>query len=615
MILKFWQGGGVQPPLVSYRPVMGTSTAPQPVAQEKPNQESKADLTDKDLLSLVKDLEGLPNDSQSIVTELQNFYIDEQISPSSTSNIAVRYLQILGRLKVANFSRMVFDAAYDVVNKNGGIDEFAISDRGQLVCVNNEGDFKLFTLEQLKENKDYKPLTNSELLHYRAYSPSMVNKDDILTIVKNGIGMESVTKMIKDIVGTLGTTEDSQEGYGKVKTGQLVQGLEEFAKAVQQASQEQGFDGTIHDLYKFKYLTKTQKDQAEAAISYVYRTLPINAKVLLKTKTDNGTDKEAIQLIETLIAAQINPTRHFDLDLVGGPTAKTSAKSTTSKDGTELSTSLPINVQKAIGGYEQSSVIDRGDGIQLSIKGTYYQQIKTPSGEPITGGSIASMLAESGLQSIVQNIKNITFGDQKLSPEQLSTIVYNNTGILRVNLPVNPDGSVRLSILEDYEKAEAELELLGNNATPRQIADIYKKYGLHDLLNADGTINIKKFAPFIVTEGYGSSNNGIGGSKYVYRVEDPSEQQLSLLESMGGDFDEYQWYNPADWKMIGGGYDRAYKGVIYIPITNNVVAGAYGANQKLDYDEALIQEGKYRRFISRANMNSNSADILNYKYE
>jgi hypothetical protein len=145
---------------------------------------------------------------------------------------------------------------------------------------------------------------------------------------------------------------------------------------------------------------------------YIYKTLPANAKTLLKTKTENGTDKEAIQLIETLIASQVNPTRHFELDLKAGPSAKQVGKASGSiKDDSDLKTSLPINVQKAIGGYEQNSVIDRGDGIQLSIKGTYYQQIKTPDGKPIMDGSIASMLAESGLQSIVKNMRNITFGD------------------------------------------------------------------------------------------------------------------------------------------------------------------------------------------------------------
>jgi len=47
----------------------------------------------------------------------------------------------------------------------------------------------------------------------------MANKNNILKVVKNGVGMETVTKVIQDAMNKLGTTQESNEGYGKVKTG------------------------------------------------------------------------------------------------------------------------------------------------------------------------------------------------------------------------------------------------------------------------------------------------------------------------------------------------------------------------------------------------------------
>lgn len=607
MILKFQQGGGAMPPLLTYNPVMTKGNTAAPVTPSEKKDDTQ-DLTDKDLLQLIDKLEGLPNDSQRIVSKLQNFLIDKQFSSVNSGTIAMQYLQILGDLKIANFNKKEYDAAYKIVSENGGIDELAISDRGQLVCVNAEGDFKLLTLDQLKEHEGYNALTNSELLHYRAYSGDLVNKNDILTIVKNGIGIETVTKLIQDVIDKLGTSEDVQEGYGKTKAGKIIQGLEDFAIATQQASGDGNFNGTVHDLYKFKYLTKSQKEQAEAAIAYIYKTLPKNAKTLLKTKTQNGTDNEAIELIQTLLASQFNPTRHFELDLKAGPTAKSVKNSSgDGKDDTELSTSLPLNIQKAIGGYEQSSVIDRGDGIQLQFRGTYYSQIKTPSGEPIINTSLQDMLAKSGLQSIVKNARNITFGDQKLIPEQLSKITYNNTGLVRANLPVNADGSVRLSILEDFEKAESEIKLL-SNLTEEQIAAIYKKYNLNDLLNADGTINRNKFAPFMVTEGYTTDTNGIRDSKFVYEVEDPTDLEVNLLEALGNDVDvDDGWY--AFWDAFGL-HDTVYKAAIYIPINYNAASAVYGANQKLDYEEAIMEEMKTREFEKLLKLNTTSANQL-----
>ena len=617
MIIKFQQGGAALPPLVSYQPVTVTGGATAGAATQTSKEASGSDLTDKDLLEMLEKLDGLPSDMAVLTKTLQNFYIDQQYSPfPNTSNIASRYIQTLNDMKVANFNKKEYDAAFELVSKNGGINEFAINERGQIYCINDKGDFKLLNVEQLKTNSGYTPLTNSELLYYRAQSPDMANKNNILKVVKNGIGIEMVTKTITDIISKLGTTQKTEEGYGKVKAGQIVSGMNDFMQAVKQASTEK-HNGTIHDLYKYKYLTKDQSEQANQAMTYIYSTLPENMKSLLKIKSGKFSDEGAKELMQTLVAAQIDNTKDFTLDLEGGPTAKSNAKSNgTTKDGTDLKTSLPLNVQKGIGGYIQPMIVDRGDGTEMNITGTYYQQLKTPEGKTITNTSLESMLADSGLQSIVKNINNITFGDQKLTNEQLANITYNNTGVIRANLPVNEDGSVRLDILEDFQKAEAEVELLGKNASTEAVASIYKEYGLDDLLNHDGSLNKKRFAPFIVTEGYTTENNGITNSSYVYKVKNPTEQQIDLIKkslTIGTgkdkevpDIDTFSWYNPFDWF----GVEDIYRAAIYIPINNNVNSAVYGADQELDYDEAHQQEIKYRNFEKASRMNSTSADIL-----
>jgi hypothetical protein len=41
--------------------------------------------------------------------------------------------------------------------------------------------------------------------------------------------------------------------------------------------------------------------------------------------------------------------------------------------------------------------VDRGDGIHMSVRGTQYNLITTPNGEPIMDTSLAGMLSKSGL--------------------------------------------------------------------------------------------------------------------------------------------------------------------------------------------------------------------------
>jgi hypothetical protein len=42
---------------------------------------------------------------------------------------------------MAKFYRSEYEKAYTKVNNNGGLNEYAINDRGKLVCANSEGDF------------------------------------------------------------------------------------------------------------------------------------------------------------------------------------------------------------------------------------------------------------------------------------------------------------------------------------------------------------------------------------------------------------------------------------------------------------------------------------------
>jgi hypothetical protein len=68
MIFKFQQGGAL-PPLVSYTPVMvqGPESAP---ASSSSKDTKGSDLTDKDLLEMLKSLDGLPSDTSVLIKQL-----------------------------------------------------------------------------------------------------------------------------------------------------------------------------------------------------------------------------------------------------------------------------------------------------------------------------------------------------------------------------------------------------------------------------------------------------------------------------------------------------------------------------------------------------------------
>ena len=620
MIFKFQQGGSTIPPLVSYQPIMitnGGASGTASTAGSSKSSEESSDLTDKDLLKMLKDLDGLPNDMQALTKALQNFYIDQQYSPSpNTANIASRYLQALQMMRTANFNRKQYDEAFNIVSSNGGINELAINEKGQLICVNKDGDFKYLKPEQLAQTTDYQPVTNSELLRLRAYSPELAGDNRILGVIANGIGIDSVIKYIKDSISNLGTTDTSQQGYISTQQGQIITGIQTLTKAIQTASQNGiKFDGTTQDLYQYKIINKTQKEQADAALKYIYTTLPENAKTLLKTRTDSGTDQDAQKLIATIISSQIDYTNQYDIELKAGKTAQKASKDTSgTKDSTEQETSFLSNIQQSIGGSTQGMTIDTGTGIQMTVEGSYYPQVTKPNGDAITDTSMSQMLADSHLMSLIKNNKSITYGDQKITPEQLKNITYNNTGVLRANLPIKSDGTVNLDLLVQYQQAEAEM-----NATndPQKRGEILKKYGLSDLLKSNGTPDEKKFGAFIVAEGYTTERNGIKKSDFVKYIKDPSDEQIDLIkrslttgtgkDKQTPEIDTFSYFNPLDYIF---GVDDIFKAAVYIPISSNQLTAITGANQHIDYDEAMNLEQKYQSFEKNINQRPTSADIL-----
>ena len=620
MIFKFQQGG-TTPPYVAYQPVIvsdkrTTATQEEAAAAKVASDADKGKLTSKDLYTMLKEkLKGLPSDVDAAMWKLQS--VEESLNldffHDFTSNIENKYLNALQTMNQLSFSREQYDKALDNVKSNGGLNEAAIDQYGQVYMTNGK-DYKLMSPEEAKQS-GWKQMTNQDLLYLRANDPNLSGKDEILNVVNNGIGISQVTKMIQDSIGNLGTNSNSETAYATTQQGQLIQGLNDFIKAAQETGQ---YDASIEDLYKAQIINKTQAQQASQAIAYIYKTLPQNAKSLLKTRTEGGTDKEALNLISTLVLSKTSEDKSFTADLEGGPTKKSMSKDANagSKDDTDMKTSLPLQIMQDMGESNVAPItIDKGDGIQMSVYGSFFSAVTDKKGDTITNTSLQNMLAQSGLQDIVKNVRNITFGDQKLTPEQLSKITYNNTGVVRAELPVNEDGTVKLSVLDDFNAAMNEIKGLGN-ASKEQVEAIKAKYHLDQYLKDDGTPDPKHTAPFILTEGYTTEKNGIEDTAYVKHIKNPTDDQIQLIkdsltvgtgkDAKVPDIDTFDWYNPFDWF----GTENIYKATIYIPISNNVGAAVRGGNQNLDYNEALKYEMKYRNFQKMNDAKTTSADVL-----
>jgi hypothetical protein len=68
---------------------------------------------------------------------------------SSSSDIASRYISLINKIKVAKFNRDEYNNAFNQLKGNGGLNEYAVTSEGYLLGANTEGDFQMFTPEEV----------------------------------------------------------------------------------------------------------------------------------------------------------------------------------------------------------------------------------------------------------------------------------------------------------------------------------------------------------------------------------------------------------------------------------------------------------------------------------
>ena len=211
------QSGGGMPPFTYYTPLgmqdtTNVGAAEQPQAVQPSTKEEG--ITDKDLLKMVDNIDGLPSDTNEIIKNLSWLYKQDNLFSKgkiNSSSISSRYLQALRQIKNANFNKKEYDSALETVKANGGLNEVAITTTGNVVVQDTEGDIKQVSTDEYLNNRDkYFALKNSDLLYIRAHSDEMANKNDIFNTVRNGIGISAINKIIQGAMGKLGTMSISK---------------------------------------------------------------------------------------------------------------------------------------------------------------------------------------------------------------------------------------------------------------------------------------------------------------------------------------------------------------------------------------------------------------------
>ena len=618
-INMYAQGGSSLPAYVDYKPLINSSedvppsmTAPDATTSSK-SSGSSSDLTDKDTLAMLKtELDGLPNDVKAVTDMLSQFYIDQKLGIGGTASVETRYLKALSLAKTAKFNKQQYDDAYKQSVSTGGINEIAIDENGQLIC--SIGDkFQKLSAQQYIQAKQSTPelhaLTNQELLKLRANSPNLQFDSNISSIVQNSIGMESVNKLINDAIKQLGSTELKREGYTATEQNQIKQGLEYMQKAQDQLA-EQGLDenATVDGLYNLGVMTKDQVKQAQMALTYLYSTLPKNAKALLDVKAAESGVGTGRDLIQQIIASKTSIVNTQDLSRTNA--AKASQKGT--KKDSDASTGSDQDVMDKL---KLSPVM------MAQLGKTAYQPIKIQNGTkyamtvnaqvvPIVSSSGAPLGAGVSLQDVstsqyagALDFNQASMGGQAIDPSAFDRVIVDSTNLYIMNLPYtqNPDGSIvpDLKWLKTIETINQSIKQQGIT----DVATINKMYtdaGLPALMDADGNLNIQDYQKFGVLNGKAASNTFSNPSEMDIMAREIDDDNLisNYLNAVnkGRDKDSKISFDKKSlWDSISpiwNGHDSLYEGTIYLPFRDDILSGAISSNQSLTAKEASVIQAR-----------------------
>ena len=632
IIPKFQGGGGFESLFTTYVPVQApqqtrsVQTSQSERSSRQDSDDDKGKFTEKDFFSMLKDIDGLPNEMQSIVSNLIDTLSINNLTGIELQDLSITYLQSLSKIRQAAGNKKQYDDAQKRAIENGSMAEPAITIDGRLIVQDKDGSIQKVSLNDFINNKDqYETvLTVSNLLNLRAFSPSFINDFSVFDTVNNSIGYQSFQKLVKEAVHTLGSTQVSREGIFS-NEGQASKGLALLQTLKEQDQIQPGTSITSEGLYKYKIIDKNQKRQIDQLTSYISALLPENAKVwaALKLGTSDR-EKATASLITTYLSSGESTTNEILIEPKKGTTGESKSESKASADEPKMT--FLTALQNGYGGsYERRKYNPGGNGA-FYVTGSSYGAFLNQKGDVISDVTLQGLLTQTGLAGIT-NLNSITFGDNLIKSNQLPLIAIQNTGGVYAILPCKRNGT---QVTPDFELMGAYDTLvqevnneLGSTATFEQREEalqrkIQQHPELKELLDVSGKLDYNKFCAFVIVDGLASDLNFTFKSK---DGRDISESPNPLIQKTDDETDQKYFDSVTQEKLndglfknvfgLGINEDILYKSMVFIPInTNNRLSGVLFSGQKLKDSTALGLEQEYQTSLGAQELNSSNPLLL-----
>lgn len=553
--------------------------APSKSPEEKKSEE-KGKLTEEKFFDMIKDIDGLPNEMDAVISNLINTFTVSKLIGEDTDSIATMYLQNLYQIKRLAQNKKSYDDAIKNVSKMGSAGEPAITLDGKLVTQNkSNGKLENVNLDEYFEDpENYYLISNSQLANLRAYSPSMNSNFEAIDILNNSIGFEGFQDLIDKAAINLGSSSYSNSGLFQFQNKAVV-GLKVLNK-LSKEDKKKIYNSYVGDgVYKYTGAGEDNIQDINYLIDYLQTVIPNRAKVWASIKLGTSDKEEATRrIITSYLLTGRKTSKTFNVDVRG---KLDSEKEENSKKENDPLKNIKLNVAaqllKGIGNQEDF-MINVGTNEYRLVHSITRPLVKM-NGDNLGVNSTLQEASQGQFGSIL-DLNNVSMGMSIISPSLFNQIILGDAKISSIDYPciIQDDGSIVPDLSQETaqkrQNAYKILKQKGININdPKSIKNnyqiinkVYQDLELQPAYDSNGNINNKFWTRFGVLNAY-TDNNVIGAFGNYNLLEKVSNEYISdnivsILKQKNKDYTDPRG-------MLNN--NNIYKGTVWIPIKSDMI--------------------------------------------
>lgn len=593
---KFQKGGSFDSFFTMYQPIQ--TPHPSRQAQRAAVQSKESSSEEDDLQDFVKnataDIDGLPNEMEAVRTEIQNTLLLNKLIGASSTDLAIALNKCKFKMKQAANNKKRFDKTLDIVTKNNSLDEIAITDSGKILAQDKENGGKVKEVDLSQLSDSYIPLTVSNLLWMRQYSPRFMfeNGDVITSTIENSMSYDVFQKMLKEAEVSLGHDKYSETGTSDKQALAALNTLQKMSKE----DRAQAINNAVDGIYEYNVTTNTNANQIKSLITYLSNALPKKAKVwaalrLNRNNPDNPVSPEATEAAVVSMVAQylggevVNETTRsvkYKKDETDG------SNSSSSKSGKGGIGDMDMNIPtRFLAGYGNQSTFVLNPGTSSAYQVLSTSLPLTDKEDKALGVNTTLQKASEGNYSGILDWNNTSFGGNLIDSSAFGGIVLTDSRIHSVDFPINlkvynETGKIIPNISPSIVKAkqDADKEIKSKGIDLNEVASIKKNYqiineiyqskGLAPAYTADGKPT-QQWRRFGVMNAAGDSNiigmNSLTDSSLLREIQDDTVID-NLIKVVQDETFEHGNLIFSD--------DEFYQGTLWIPVIEDYSSARVG---------------------------------------